>query len=227
MPMQDIESHERVLDTFTGPIERPTLRWLAARMPAWVTPDILTSVGIIGAIIIFLGYWLTRLDGAFLWLASLGFVINWFGDSLDGTLARYRHIERPRYGFFIDHAIDAWNETLVFLGIGVSAYVRFDLACLALIGYLLLSILVYIRTCVKGEFKISYGKLGPTEARLIAIAANILILLIGNPVVKLFSLTLTVYDWIAIIVIIVLVGITMGSTVTQARILAKMDPGAG
>lgn len=224
MPMQDIESHKRVLDTLTGPIERPTLRWLAARMPAWVTPDILTGVGIFGAVITFLGYWLTHLDGAFLWLASLGFVINWFGDSLDGTLARYRHIERPMYGFFIDHTMDALNEVLIFLGIGMSIYVRFDLACLALIGYLLLSILVYIRTCVKGEFKISYGKLGPTEARLIAIAANSLILFFGNPVVKFLSMKLTVYDWIAIIVILLLFGVTIGSTVTQARILARMDP---
>jgi hypothetical protein len=106
----------------------------------------------------------------------------------------------------------------------MSIYVRFDLACLALIGYLLLSILVYIRTCVKGEFKISYGKLGPTEARLIAIAANSLMLFFGNPVVKFLSMTLTVYDWIAIIVILLLFGVTIGSTVTQARILARMDP---
>jgi phosphatidylglycerophosphate synthase len=173
--MRDIHSHKRVLDTFTGPVERPLLRWLAAHMPAWVTPDWLTAVGVIGGMVILVGYWLTGIDPNFLWLANLGFVINWFGDSLDGTLARYRHAERPIYGFYIDHAVDAYVEIMIFLGLGLSPYVRFDLACLALIGYLLLSVLVYVRTCVRGEFVISYGRLGPTEARLIAMSANTLV----------------------------------------------------
>jgi archaetidylinositol phosphate synthase len=223
--MHEIEDHERVLDTISGPVERPLLRWLAARLPEWVTPDILTGIGVLGALVIFFSYWLTRFDKNFLWLACLGFVINWYGDSLDGTLARYRSIERPKYGFYIDHTVDAFNEVLVFLGIGLSPYVRFDLACLALIGYLLLSVLVYIRTCVKGEFVISYGRLGPTEARLIAIAASVLVFFVGNPTLTFFSLTLTVYDWIVILVILLLGGIFIGSMLKQARILAHTDPG--
>jgi len=158
--MRDISSHRRVLDTFTGPIERPLLRWLAARMPAWVTPDHLTAIGVFGGLVILVGYWLTGVDRNFLWLVNLGFVLNWFGDSLDGTLARYRHTERPVYGFYIDHAVDAFVEMMIFLGLGLSPYVRFDLACLALIGYFLLSVLVFLRTCVKGEFVLSYGRLG-------------------------------------------------------------------
>jgi phosphatidylglycerophosphate synthase len=221
--MRDISSHRRVLDTFTGPIERPVLRWLAAHMPAWVTPDHLTAIGVFGGLVILIGYWLTGIDRNFLWLVNLGFVLNWFGDSLDGTLARYRHTERPVYGFYIDHAVDAFVEMMIFLGLGLSPYVRFDLACLALIGYFLLSILVFIRTCVKGEFVLSYGRLGPTEIRLLAMAANTLVYFIGNPTVNLYSLTLTIYDWLVAIIILIIFAIAISTTLIQARLLARME----
>lgn len=222
--MPDIESHKRVLEAFTSPIEKPVLRWLAARTPARITPDTMTLIGVFGALVTFIGYCLTNLNHNFLWLATLGFVINWFGDSLDGTLARERHIERPRYGFYIDHSVDAFTEILIFLGLGASPYVRFDLACLALIGYLLLSILVYLRTCVKSEFTISYGKLGPTEARLIAIAANTLVFFLGNPTFRMFSFELAVYDWIAVLIILILAIISTSTAYIQAKILANADP---
>jgi archaetidylinositol phosphate synthase len=221
--MPDLKNHRRINDIFLGPLERPALRWLAAHMPPWVTPDVMTVVGVIGSLVTFSGYCLTNLHPGFLWLASLGFVINWFGDSLDGTLARYRKIERPLYGFYIDHTVDVINEALVFLGLGLTPYVRFDFACLALIGYLMLSVLVYIRTCVKGEFTISYGGLGPTEARLNGISANTIIFFVGNPVLHLFSYDFVLYDWIAIGITILLASIFILSTIQQARILSKMD----
>jgi phosphatidylglycerophosphate synthase len=102
----------------------------------------------------------------------LGYVVNWFGDSLDGTLARYRHIERPVFGFFLDHTVDAVNEVMIFLGLGLTPYISFNVASLTLVAYLLLSVLVFVRTYVVGEFKISYGKLGPTEIRVLAILLN-------------------------------------------------------
>jgi len=169
------------------------------------------------------GYLLSNYSAAFLWLAIFGYVINWFGDSLDGTLARYRKIERPIYGFYIDHTVDAFNEVIIFLALGLSPYVRFELACLALIGYLLLSVLVYIRTCVKGEFVISYSGLGPTEIRVLAILANGLIFFVGNPQVTLGNLTLTVYDWMVILVNGILALIFVLSAFNQARILSKAD----
>jgi archaetidylinositol phosphate synthase len=171
--MSEIKKHKRVNDILLGPLERPALSWLAAHMPAWVSPDTCTWIGVLGAVVILAGYALSRFDRNFLWLASFGFLLNWFGDSLDGTLARHRHIERPVYGFFVDHTVDAFNEVMIFLGLGLTLYVRFDIACLILIGYLLLSVLVYVRTCVAGEFKISYGKLGPTEFRVVAILLNV------------------------------------------------------
>ncbi len=221
--MKDIREHKRVIDTITGPTERRVLKWLALRMPAWMNPDILTGIGVAGSLIIFFGYWLCVYHPSFLWLASFGFIVNWFGDSLDGTLARVRKIERPLYGFFIDHTVDAVNEAMVFLGLGLSPYVRFDLAALALIGYLMLSVLVYIRTCVRGEFVISYVGLGPTEARLIAIGANSLIFFVGNPSISLFRFTATVYDWIVGAVIVLLFVIFIVTLIKHARELASLD----
>jgi archaetidylinositol phosphate synthase len=141
-------------------------------MPVWVTPDFCTVTGFIGAAVIMTGYILSRVSPNFLWLASLGFVINWFGDSLDGTLARYRHIERPQFGFFIDHTTDALNEMMMLAGLGLTTYVRFDLACLTLCLYLMFTVLVLTCTVAQGEFNISYGRLGPTEMRIALILFN-------------------------------------------------------
>jgi archaetidylinositol phosphate synthase len=91
--MTDQNKHTRVNDILLGPLERPALQWLCEHMPAWMTPDILTIIGILGAVVIFLGYVLSNQHPAFLWLASIGYVINWFGDSLDGSLARHRKID--------------------------------------------------------------------------------------------------------------------------------------
>jgi len=220
--MTDTKSHRRVNDILLGPLERPALRWLAAHMPAWVNPDILTGVGILGSVVTFFSYWLTNINANFLWLASLGLVINWFGDSLDGTLARYRKIERPKYGFFVDHTVDAMSTPLVVFGLGLSPYVRFEIACLALISYLLMSVLVYIRTYVEGVFKISYGKFGPTEVRLIVIIANTVIYFVGNPVITLWFGAISIYDLIAGIVAALLAVIFVFSTIKQARELAKL-----
>ena len=221
--MNDMKSHKRVNDILLGPLERPALRWLAAHMPAWVNPDILTGVGVLGSVVAFFSYWLTNVNANFLWLASLGLAINWFGDSLDGTLARYRKIERPKYGFFVDHTVDAMSTLLVVLGLGLSPYVKFEIACLALVSYLLMSVLVYIRTYVDGVFKISYGRFGPTEVRLIVIIANTVIYFLGNPVVRLWFAVISIYDLIAGIVAVLLAVIFIFSTIKQARELAKLN----
>ena len=170
-----------------------------------------------------IGYGLSNYSRYFLWLASLGFVINWYGDSLDGTLARYRHIQRPKYGFFVDHTVDAFNEALIFIGLGLSPYVRIEVALIALVSYLLMSILVYVRTCVEGVFKISYGKLGPTEARAIAITANTLVFFIGNPVYQIGFVSLTLYDLVGAGVAALLFWFFITSTLSQARELANVD----
>lgn len=219
--MSKSDSHTRVNDILLGPLERPALAWLAAKMPSWVTPDILTIIGILGAVVIFVGYVLSDIAPAFLWLANLGFVINWFGDSLDGTLARYRKIERPKYGFFVDHTVDAFGQLLIFAGLGLSPYVTFEFALLALIGYMLVSIYVYVDTYVTGVFKISYGKFGPTEIRAIAILANIIFFFWGTPVVTIGGRDIAVFDLLVLAIALVLILIYVVSTIRRALELAK------
>ncbi|MGE5221997.1 MAG: CDP-alcohol phosphatidyltransferase family protein [Omnitrophica WOR_2 bacterium] len=224
--MQDIRDHKRVNDIFFGPLERPALRWLAEHLPVWATPDMLTAVGVFGAIVTVAGYIASNFSPWFLWLASFGYVINWFGDSLDGNLARHRHIEKPRYGFFIDHTLDAVVEIIIFIGLGLSPYVRFDLALLGCITYLLMSVLVYIRTALVGEFQISYGKLGPTEIRAIAIGLNTLMFIFGPRTLTILpgltSYVISPYDVILIGIILLLAWFIFSSWLKQAKELAKL-----
>jgi hypothetical protein len=132
-------------------------------------------------------------------------------------------LERPRYGFFVDHTVDAFNEVLIFLGLGLSPYIRFQIASLALIGYLLMSVLVYVRTAVTGEFRISYGRLGPTEVRVIAILANMLIFFFGNPAIGIPWGTITIFELVAALIAGILFLIFIFSTLQEARNLAKHE----
>jgi len=221
--IKDIEDHSRINDILLGFIERPAIQWLVEHLPAWVMPDHLTFLGFLAAILIGVSYALTNYDPRFLWLASFGFLLNWFGDSLDGNLARYRKIERPQYGFFIDHTVDTISEVFIFLGFGLSPYVDYRLASLALIGYLCMANLVYITTSVQGKFKISYGKLGPTEVRMIAIISNTIVFFIGNPVLSLPIGRFSLYNIILMGITFLLFFFFTYTTITQAVEFAKKD----
>ena len=220
--MEKIRKHTRINDILLGPLERPALQWLAARMPAWVTPDICTAIGVLGALLTMISYGLSNYDPIYLWLASLGFLINWFGDSLDGTLARYRHIERPRYGYYIDHTVDVVCQVMIFLGLGTTPYVSFNVACLALIGYLLLSVLVYIRTYVAGVFKISYGRLGPTESRAIAMLLNTAMYFFGMQTIMLWNISISVYDILVAAIALLLTSFFINTALQEARRLSDL-----
>lgn len=221
--MTETKSHQRVNEILLGPLERPALQWLAANIPSWMTPDVLTIIGILGSLLIFASYWMTNINAGFLWVASLGLVINWFGDSLDGTVARYRRIERPKYGFFVDHTVDAFSQLVIVIGLGLSPYVTFEVACLALIGYLLMSVLVYVRTYVDGVFQISYGKLGPTEVRAILIMINVWFFFFGNPTARLPFGEVSVNDVVVGLIAAALLIIFVVSTTRKALELSKLN----
>jgi phosphatidylglycerophosphate synthase len=160
--------------------ERRLLQWLCARMPCWVTPDLLTALGVAGAAMTFFGYAASNLAWEWLWLSIAGYVVQWFGDSMDGSLARFRKIERPAYGYFIDHSCDGLTTALIVWGLGVSPYVTMDVATVALVGYLLLSIHAYLAARVTGEFKLSYLSAGPTELRFILIGLTVMMMVLGS-----------------------------------------------
>ncbi|MBO7365969.1 MAG: CDP-alcohol phosphatidyltransferase family protein [Bacteroidales bacterium] len=222
---------ERIQTSIINALEKKALVWMAGKMPAWVNSDMLTFTGVFGAVIIMTGYILSLVNLNFLWLASLGFVINWFGDSLDGTLARVRNQQRPLYGFFIDHNIDCINEALMFIGIGISPMVNMNVALMVLAAYLTLSVSVYINSHLKNEFRLTYAKMGPTELRIIVIILNTLYLYVTP--LREFALDINIlgrtrtFGIIDFVAIVILVGLTiayLGSLVKDAKYYAKLEP---
>jgi len=159
--------------------ERRLLRAMAARLPRWVSSDGLTALGMVGAVGAGVAYALCTLSAAWLWAASALLVVNWFGDSLDGTLARVRRVERPRYGYYLDHMVDAFSTAAIGAGIGLSPYVNLGVALAGVIAYLILSINLYLESQAFGVFRLGYGRIGPTEARIVLIAANAALALSG------------------------------------------------
>src|SRR5437867_4137630 len=153
----------RQQDSIVAPLEKRILARLAARMPGWVNPDHLTLLGFAGMALAGLSYYLARWNRWML-LASVAFLaVNWFGDSLDGTLARYRNRQRPRYGFYVDHMVDALGILFLIGGLGLSGYMSPVVAMALMIAYYLLSIEIYLATYTIGVFKLSFGIWGPTE----------------------------------------------------------------
>jgi len=220
--MSDIKQHTRVNRMLLGPLERPALKWMAAHSPGWVTPDVLTGLGVVGSLMCFAGYWLSGGNKWWLLLACAGLFVNWVGDSLDGTLARYRKIERPKFGFYIDHTVDAITEFLTIIGIGMSPYLRLDIAAFAMIGYLLMSTHVYIRTAVDGVFKISFGTVGPTEMRVIIVLVNIAIMAAEGWFLTPIAGSLLPFDIIGIVLAVALSGVFLVTSMQYASKLAKV-----
>lgn len=146
--------------------ERRFLNWACEAMPTAITPDHLTAFGVFGAFVVLGGYAAANLDPRFLWLSPIGYVMHWLGDSLDGSLARYRESTRPRYGYFLDHSVDALCILLMIGGMGLSPFVRLDVALFVVVGYFALSIHVFLKHHVTNTFQLSFMALGPTELRI-------------------------------------------------------------
>jgi phosphatidylglycerophosphate synthase len=167
---------ERIHESILSSIEKKALIWLAQRMPRWLNSDHLTTLGFLSLAAVGLSYWNSRHSKAGLVFAIVFFVLNWFGDSLDGTLARVRNRQRPRYGFYVDHVLDAFGSVFVFAGLAVSGYMSERIAVGLLVAYLLLSIEVYLTTHTIGKFHLSFAAFSPTELRLLLIAGNLALL---------------------------------------------------
>ena len=222
--MERAEAKNRVNKILLGRFERWALPRMASRLPAWMTPDKLTLVGIAAAFGVGLGCWLTQYSLDWLWFSSAMLVVNWWGDSLDGTLARVRGIQRERYGFYVDHQSDAISILLVLGGLGLSPLMHLPVAMIIVIGYFLMMILVSLVTIVRDEFKISFGGLGPTEARVIMIAANIAVWAFHNPHFVIAEQSLTLYDIIGLAAAVLLFVIYAVASLRERTKLAVLDP---
>lgn len=191
-PGSDFQSAERFHNSILASPERRALIWLAERMPARVNSDHLTILGFVSLLAVGLSYWYAKYSRAGLVLVMLFFVLNWFGDSLDGTLARVRNCQRPRYGFYVDHVLDACGSIFVFAGLALSGYMSERIAVGLLVAYFLLSIEVYLATYTVGKFHLSVGAFSPTELRLLLIAGNIALLF--KPLVTLAGRQYLMFD---------------------------------
>ena len=225
------EQSRRIQTSVLNAAEKKVLVWLAERQPEWITSDRLTLLGVVGALVVAVGYILSNVDVRWLWLASFGFFLNWYGDSLDGTLARVRDLQRPVYGFYLDHCVDGVTMTVICVGAGLSKMLLLPIAMAVLSVYLLLSISVYINAHLKGEFKLTFAGLGPTEFRLIMIVVNTLFIYIYP--LRAYSTSITlwgnvvslgVFDYVGIVILLILIAIYVQNFVVDAKGYAKVDP---
>ena len=216
----------RIQNSILSKAEKRVLIWIAKRLPRWISSDHLSWLGLFGAFIAGGGYFLSNWGKEFLWISSFGFFVNWYGDSLDGTLARVRNKQRPVYGFFLDHNIDGLTGLIICIGAGVSPFISFSVAMLILAGYYLLTIFTHINTYLKGEFKISYGGFGPTELRIVIVLINTLFIYLSTdyPPVTLFGISIKIFDLIAIFVALVLFALYFYYFFTEKRKFEKTDP---
>jgi phosphatidylglycerophosphate synthase len=166
----------RVQESLLSGPERKLLLWVAARTPAWVNSDHLTLLGFFGQVMAGASYGLARWHRWGLVLSTAFLALNWFGDSLDGTLARFRNQQRPRYGFYVDHIIDTFAAFALMAGLAVSGYIHPYVAIGLLVAFLMLSIEVYLATYTMGKFQLSYWIFGPTELRIVLGIGNVALL---------------------------------------------------
>ncbi len=213
----------RVHDSWLAAAERRLLVWIASRLPGWVTPDGLTGFGLAGAALCGLGYLGTYWSPTGLLVACLGIAMNWFGDSLDGSLARVRKIERPQYGFFIDHNTDIMSQVFIFFGLGLSPYMRFDTACLCLLSYWVASLYTFIRAVSIGMFQISYFGIGPTEIRIALATYTLVMLGVGNFKLDLGLGPLAVIDMFSVVLFAGVFGLYLNMVWVESRRLDGLD----
>ena len=220
------ETSQRIQTSLLNAAEKRILIWFSQRQPSWVTSDMLTFLGVGGAVICALGFLLSCWNIQWLWLSSLGLVINWYGDSLDGTLARVRNTQRPVYGFFIDHTLDAITICIMCIGAGLSPMLRLDIAMLILAGYLCLSIYTYIGAILKGEFRLTYSSFGPTEFRLIVILINTFYMYMpwSSANYYFYGIKLGIIDIVGFIIAVLLFVAYSIQFIKDKEILSKQDP---
>jgi archaetidylinositol phosphate synthase len=167
---------KREQHSFLAPLEKRCLIWLAGHAPRWINSDHLTLLGLVAMLGAGLSYWWARSNPIGLYAVIVCQALHWLGDSLDGTLARVRNCQRPRYGFYVDHVVDAFGALFVLGGLALSGFMSERIALGLLIAYLMLSIEVYLATYALGTFQISFWKFSPTELRiLLAIGSIVLV----------------------------------------------------
>lgn len=213
---------QRLNHSLTASAERRALQWMAQQAPQWLTSDQLTILGFTAQLGAGLSYALTRYDRHALLIAILCIALNWVGDSLDGTLARERRQQRPRYGFYVDHVVDIFGAAALMLGLGFSGLLHWQIAFAMLVAFLLLSGESYLAAYTLTRFEMSQALFGPTEIRLLLIAGNLAV--IRSPFATLVGHRLLLFDLGGFIGAAAMLTIAIAVTLRHTRQLYRAEP---
>lgn len=211
----------RSQQSFLAPAERACLQWLAQHTPSWVNPDHLTVLGLTAMLLAGGCYALGRWFPPSLLIVNVWLAVNWFGDSLDGTLARFRNKQRPRYGFYVDHVVDAFGSLFLIGGLALSGYMNILIAAGMLIAFSLLSINAYLAAHTIGTFRLSYFKFSPTEIRVLLALGNIAAFL--RPKVTLLGGKHLLFDAGGVVAIVLMSVILVISVVRNTATLYRAE----
>jgi archaetidylinositol phosphate synthase len=182
----------RIQQSITASAERKVLLWLARQTPRWISSDHLTALGFVAQLLAAASYAWARWSKWGLVLAAVFIGVNWLGDSLDGTLARYRGRLRPRYGFYVDHMTDTFGAAALMLGLAASGYIHWQVSIAMLVAFLMLSIETYLTAYTMADFRLSHGLFGPTEIRILLIVGTVTLLF--SPRTHIFGPQLLLFD---------------------------------
>ncbi|MBV8845808.1 MAG: CDP-alcohol phosphatidyltransferase family protein [Bryobacterales bacterium] len=211
----------RVHNALTAGIEKRILMWMAQRTPAAIGPDHLTALALACQILAGAGYALSAKNGHFLWLVNVFLAFNWLGDSLDGTLARVRNRQRPRYGFYVDHISDTFGAFALMAGLGLSGLLDWKIAAGMLVCFYGLSIESYLATYTTGRFQLSHGMFGPTEIRILLAVGNAVV--ISRPHVELAGRAFRLFDFGGLLAIFGMAAMLVSAAVRQTMLLYREE----
>jgi phosphatidylglycerophosphate synthase len=213
---------ERVQTSLLAVVEKRCLIWIAQRLPRAVSSDHLTVLALLALLVAGAGFALARVRLEALALVVLGLAVNWFGDSLDGTVARVRRQPRPRYGFYVDHVVDAVGAAALLVGLAVSGFMSPTVALALLAAYFMLCVEVFLATHTVGTFTMSYFRVGPTELRILLALGTVAFYL--HPARSVFGMAATPFDVGGVIGVVGLVATFFRAAVTHTRLLYRAEP---
>ena len=222
MKTKTVSEHTRELGV-TANIEKRVLIWLAERLPEWVTSDQLTLLGLVAMLMAGLSYWAAQWDERALFLVIVALGLNWFGDSMDGTLARVRNRQRPRYGYYVDHVIDIVGALFLIGGLAASGYMSPLVGLGLLVGYMMVSAEIFLATYSLGVFRLSFGPIGGTELRILLSIGTLYLLY--KPVIQLGTLgAFRLFDVAGVCATVGLAVALTVSAIRNTRTLYQAEP---
>jgi archaetidylinositol phosphate synthase len=214
---------DTVNTAFTAKAEEKAKEWICPRLPLWVTPDVLTGIGVIGILMVAAGFVLGFVNRNYLILVVAGLIIHWFGDSFDGSIARYRKKTRPHYGYYIDKVVDAVSVVVLCLGLGLSGYVKIEFALLFGLAYMALMIHADLVVHVQNECRYAFAGFGPTEIRIVGIIIAAYMYFAEINYYDVIGHILTQYDFCVIAISFIMFVILLVSIIQKGIELNKQD----